>query len=68
MFEIIWGLEKVKPTKIPQLAAKHQLGYGDGQLLLGLFHNTPDNTLPIFWFNEEGKEWYPIFKRYNKIY
>lgn len=42
------------------------LGYGDCQLLLGLFHNTPDNTLPIFWSDQNL--WKPIFKRYNKIY
>ncbi|MGJ1508191.1 phosphoribosyltransferase-like protein [Sphingobacterium siyangense] len=42
------------------------LGYGDCQLLLGLFHNTPDNSLPIFWNNSSN--WKPIFKRYNKIY
>lgn len=42
------------------------LGYGDCQLLLGLFHNTPDNTLPIFWSTKN--KWNPIFKRYNKIY
>jgi hypothetical protein len=44
------------------------LGYGDCQLLLSLQHNTPNNTLPIFWFEEEGDEWKPIFKRYNKVY
>lgn len=42
------------------------LGHGDCQLLFGLFHNTPDNTLPIFW--SEEKNWRAIFKRYNKIY
>ena len=42
------------------------LGYGDCQLLFGLFHNTPDNTLPIFW--SEHYSWNAIFKRYNKIY
>lgn len=42
------------------------LGYKDGQLLLSLFHNTPDNTLPIFW--RETSEWKAMFKRYNKIY
>lgn len=41
-------------------------GYRDCQLLLGLFHNTPDNTLPVFW--SEQKEWKPIFKRYQKKY
>jgi len=40
-------------------------GYKDGQLLLSLFHNTPNNTLPIFWQEEAG--WKPIFKRFHKI-
>lgn len=44
------------------------LGFGDCQLLLSLQHNTPNNTLPIFWFDEPGYDWKPIFKRYNKIY
>lgn len=68
MLCILWEMEKVEQYKISSLADKNKLGFGNCQLLLGLFHNTPDNTLPIFWFNEEGKEWYPIFKRYNKIY
>jgi hypothetical protein len=42
------------------------LGYGDCQLLLSLYHNTPDNTLPLFW--SEAGDWKPIFKRYHKIY
>jgi hypothetical protein len=41
-------------------------GYGNCELLLGLYHNTPDNSLPIFW--SERNDWKPIFKRYNKIY
>jgi len=52
-----------------QLWAKHPLGYKDGQLLLGFNHNTPDNTLPIFW--GEGappQAWEPMFKRYHKNY
>jgi hypothetical protein len=47
----------------------YPLGYKDGQLLLGLNHNTPDNTLPIFWFDEpQGPPWTPIFRRYPKWY
>ena len=42
------------------------LGHGNCQLLFGLFHNTPDNSLPIFWSNRN--DWKPIFKRFNKIY
>lgn len=43
------------------------LGYKDGQLLLGFHHNTPDNVLPIFWYDEPGASWIPIFRRYPKI-
>lgn len=51
------------------LSSDDPLGYNNGQLLLGFNHNTPDNCLPIIWFNEEnGYPWVPIFKRYPKIY
>lgn len=47
----------------------HPVGYKNGQLLLGLHHNTPDNTLPVFWYDEPGnKPWVPIFRRYPKYY
>lgn len=42
------------------------LGCRDCQLLLGFYHNTPDNSLPVFW--SEENDWSPIFKRYHKIY
>lgn len=42
----------------------HPLGYKDGQLLIGFYHNTPNNTLPIFW--SSSPNWRPIFKRYKK--
>jgi hypothetical protein len=52
-----------------RLFPAHPLGYKDGQLLLGFSHNTPDNTVPIFWFNEtEGPIWHPVFPRYPKQY
>lgn len=45
------------------------LGYQNCQLLIGFNYNTPDNTLPIIWYDENtGINWQPIFKRYNKIY
>lgn len=44
------------------------LGYKDGQLLLGMHHNIPDNTLPIFWAEETAMYWGPAFKRHGKIY
>lgn len=46
------------------------LGYKDGQLLIGFNHNTPDNTLPIFWGGDQCMTgpWRPVFKRYDKVY
>ena len=49
-------------------ANEHALGYKKSQLLISMHHNTPDNTLPIIWFDEEESVWKPIFKRYNKVY
>ena len=52
-----------------QLASAAPLGFGDCQLLIGFHHNTPDNTLPIIWFDEaDGPPWTPIFKRYSKYF
>lgn len=41
------------------------LGFHNDQQMLGFYYNTPDNTLPIFWCDEN---WESIFLRYNKIY
>ncbi|MEX2484177.1 MAG: hypothetical protein WED10_06450 [Brumimicrobium sp.] len=48
------------------IKTNHPLGYNDGQFLFGFFYNTPDNTLPIFWSQENN--WIPIIKRYHKNY
>lgn len=49
------------------LLARHPLGYRDGQLAIGFNHNTPDNSLPIFWAEVEVlPAWSPIFRRYVK--
>ena len=50
------------------LPPQHSLGISDCQLLLSMHHNTPDNTLPIIWYDEDNTIWKPIFKRYNKVY
>jgi hypothetical protein len=61
--------EQVCRTYGQALFPRHPLGYGNGQLMLALHHNTPDNTLPIFWCDEFGKQaWVPIFRRYPKHY
>ncbi|RQH12742.1 hypothetical protein [Bradyrhizobium sp. RP6] len=51
------------------LFSSDPLGYRDGQLLIGFFHNTPDNTLPIIWFDDpDGTAWIPLFRRFPKQY
>lgn len=50
-----------------KLWSDYPLGYKGGQLLLGFNHNTPDNSLPIFWA-DEAMGWKPIFRRYHKDY
>jgi hypothetical protein len=47
---------------------KHALGFNDCQLLMGFHHNTPDNSLPIIWYEEDEIPWEPMFRRYNKKY
>ena len=44
------------------------LGYREGQLILGFSHNIPDNTLPIFWFEDGSDSWVAPFPRFPKIY
>lgn len=56
------------PVKWDEVAQRYALGFGDCQLLISMHHNTPDNTLPIIWFDEIEGLWNPIFKRYNKVY
>lgn len=51
------------------LDAADPLGFGNCQLLIGFHHNTPNNSLPIFWFDEPGEPpWIPIFRRYSKYF
>jgi len=49
-----------------QIYSAHPLGWKDGQYMFGFFYNTPNNTLPIFWCENNG--WKPILKRYQKKY
>jgi hypothetical protein len=50
------------------LVPAHPLGYMNCQLLIGFYHNTPDNTLPIVWFAEGNPHWVALFRRYPKLY
>jgi hypothetical protein len=45
------------------IGTENQFGYGSSQGLLAMAHNTPDNTLPIFWARNAG--WRPLFKRFG---
>ena len=62
-------ITKQLTPEIRQQRIEHRaLGFGDCQLLLSLHHNTPNNTLPIIWFDDDESLWTPIFKRYSKLY
>jgi hypothetical protein len=61
------GVAKMCEAYGHRLWSDHPLGYKTGQLLLGFHHNTPDNTLPIFWFDSEKPPWHAMFRRYPKI-
>lgn len=51
-----------------QLSPGEALGYNDTQLMLGFVHNTPNNTLPIFWHpGHANRTWHPVFRRYYKL-
>jgi len=43
-------------------------GYKECELLLAFHHNTPDNTLPIFWYSKPEKGLAPLFERDDKKY
>lgn len=70
LYTSIIGLENksLSQSDCEIYAEDHKHGYRGGQLLLGFNHNTPDNTLPIIWYDEDEIVWHPIFKRYNKKY
>jgi hypothetical protein len=51
-----------------KLWPRFPLGYRHGQLMIGFFHNTPDNALPVFWHHGSPPgTWHPIFRRYYKL-
>jgi hypothetical protein len=57
---------KLMCEKYGKQISKIPMGYNDCQMLLGFHHNTPNNTLPIFWKEKDG--WVPMFKRFAKLY
>lgn len=59
---------KIKDETLERISGEKKFGFGDGQLSIGFHHNTPNNSLPIFWYNDAPVIWVPIFKRVNKKY
>lgn len=45
----------------------HVLGWENDQALVAFEHNTPNNTLPIFWAAGmfRGRRWHPLFARWE---
>lgn len=41
-------------------------GFSNGEQLIGFHHNTPDNTVPLFWWND-WRYLSPVFKRHQKM-
>lgn len=65
-----WGFAETMAKKYGlELESDDPLGHDDCQMLISFFHNTPNNTLPIIWYdNQDKSSWEPIFRRYPKIY
>jgi hypothetical protein len=68
LFRSINQKDGLSADKLEALSNERALGWGNCQLLLGFDHNTPNNTLPIIWYDEDEIKWFPIFRRYNKKY
>lgn len=50
------------------LSPSAALGFNNCQLLLSFHHNTPDNTLPVFWAGSfERSDWSSLFPRFPKL-
>lgn len=47
-----------------QIEKDKPLGYKGGQYCFGLYYNIPNNSLPIFWSNQNS--WHPILPRKEK--
>lgn len=68
LVEDIFQKEKLSEDLIKKFSDTSALGWENCQLLIGFNHNTPNNTLPVIWYEEDDKNWVSIFKRFNKKY
>lgn len=60
--------EQIARTYGRKLQPEREVGYSNGQLMIGFSHNTPDNALPIFWDEGANMPWRPVFIRFDKNY
>lgn len=60
--------EQIARTYGRRLQPEIELGHSNGQYMIGFSHNTPDNTLPIFWDEGIRTTWKPVFIRFDKQY
>ena len=52
--------------KVVKKMKNDALGYNNAQALIAFEYNTPNNTLPIIWADDN--QWNSLFKRYDKLY
>lgn len=48
------------------LKSSHPLGYSETEALMAFYHNTPNNTLSSFWYNENN--WNGVFPRRKDLH
>lgn len=58
-------IEKVALKHGKKLNKRQPAGFDESQSLVSYFHCTPNNTLPIIWF--DNKKWNPLFPRFADI-
>lgn len=54
--------EKLCPV-LPKVDNK-PLGYKNSQALVAFEHSTPNNTLPVIWYDDPSIPWKPLFPRF----
>lgn len=44
---------------------RYPLGYGNMQLAIAFYNNTPNDSLPVIWKRMKDGSWYPLFERFE---
>jgi hypothetical protein len=60
------GMQLYPPVESKQAEdSPGPLGFGNSELLVAFYYNTPNNALPILWKRGkvDGKDWRPILRR-----